>query len=107
MLIEQGASDRTVYFVESGQLTVHYEDDKNRLRLASVGGVWLPSFLVVALNVAVAVLVAVRRARVPASPLRALPLHPAMPPADYLAAGWRVLDTSTLSLEQTVELLLA
>ncbi|GHH93169.1 apolipoprotein N-acyltransferase [Streptomyces capillispiralis] len=36
------------------------------LRLASVGGVWLPSFLVVALNVAVAVLVAVPRARVPA-----------------------------------------
>ncbi|CAL9627047.1 apolipoprotein N-acyltransferase [Streptomyces sp. Tu 3180] len=36
------------------------------LRLASVGGVWLLSFLVVALNVAVAVLVAVRRARVPA-----------------------------------------
>ncbi|MEU3099534.1 apolipoprotein N-acyltransferase [Streptomyces sp. NPDC006967] len=36
------------------------------LRLASVGGVWLPSFLVVALNVVVAVLVAVRRARVPA-----------------------------------------
>ncbi|MBT2906435.1 apolipoprotein N-acyltransferase [Streptomyces sp. McG8] len=31
------------------------------LRLASVGGVWLPSFLVVALNVAVAVLVAIRR----------------------------------------------
>ncbi|GGW27215.1 apolipoprotein N-acyltransferase [Streptomyces griseoloalbus] len=36
------------------------------LRLASVGGVWLPSFLVVALNLAVAVLVAVPRARVPA-----------------------------------------
>ncbi len=36
------------------------------LRLASVGGVWLLSFLVVAVNVAVAVLVAVRRARVPA-----------------------------------------
>ncbi|MEU3368121.1 apolipoprotein N-acyltransferase [Streptomyces pseudogriseolus] len=36
------------------------------LRLASVGGVWLPSFLVVALNVAVAVLVAMRRVRVPA-----------------------------------------
>ncbi|MFD7701879.1 apolipoprotein N-acyltransferase [Streptomyces caelestis] len=36
------------------------------LRLASVGGTWLISFLVVALNVAVAVLVAVRRARVPA-----------------------------------------
>ncbi len=36
------------------------------LRLASVGGVWLLSWLVVLVNVAVAVLVAVRRARVPA-----------------------------------------
>ncbi|MEU7055817.1 apolipoprotein N-acyltransferase [Streptomyces sp. NPDC046197] len=36
------------------------------LRLASVGGVWLVSFLVVAVNVAVAVLVAVRESRVPA-----------------------------------------
>ncbi|GAA4816101.1 apolipoprotein N-acyltransferase [Streptomyces ziwulingensis] len=36
------------------------------LRVASVGGVWLISFLVVAVNVAVAVLVAVDRARVPA-----------------------------------------
>ncbi|MGW0613860.1 apolipoprotein N-acyltransferase [Streptomyces sp. NPDC002788] len=36
------------------------------LRLASVGGVWLLSFLIVVINVAVAVLVAVRRARVPA-----------------------------------------
>ncbi|MEU5751022.1 apolipoprotein N-acyltransferase [Streptomyces sp. NPDC047829] len=36
------------------------------LRLASVGGVWLLSFLVVAVNVALAVLVAVRRARTPA-----------------------------------------
>ncbi|MEU1851130.1 apolipoprotein N-acyltransferase [Streptomyces sp. NPDC019990] len=36
------------------------------LRLASVGGVWLLSFLVVALNVAVTVLVAVRQSRVPA-----------------------------------------
>ncbi|MEV0173777.1 apolipoprotein N-acyltransferase [Streptomyces sp. NPDC050803] len=36
------------------------------LRLASVGGVWLLSFLVVTVNVAVAVLVAVRRSRVPA-----------------------------------------
>ncbi|MCX2924891.1 apolipoprotein N-acyltransferase [Streptomyces sp. NEAU-W12] len=36
------------------------------LRLASVGGVWLLSFLVVLLNVAVAVLLTVRRARVPA-----------------------------------------
>jgi apolipoprotein N-acyltransferase len=36
------------------------------LRLASVGGVWLISFLVVALNVAVAVLVTVRGSRAPA-----------------------------------------
>ena len=36
VLIEQAASDRTVYLVESGTLTVHYEDDKGRLRLASV-----------------------------------------------------------------------
>jgi apolipoprotein N-acyltransferase len=36
------------------------------LRLASVGGVWLLSFLVVAVNVAVAVLIALPRARVPA-----------------------------------------
>ncbi|MGW0292889.1 apolipoprotein N-acyltransferase [Streptomyces tuirus] len=36
------------------------------LRLASVGGVWLLSYLLVAVNAAVAVLVAVRRARLPA-----------------------------------------
>ena len=36
------------------------------LRLASVGGVWLLSFLVVAINVAVAVLVSVRESRIPA-----------------------------------------
>ncbi|MBC9729646.1 apolipoprotein N-acyltransferase [Streptomyces sp. TRM68367] len=36
------------------------------LRLASVGGVWLLSFLVVVLNVVATVLVAVRQARVPA-----------------------------------------
>jgi CRP/FNR family cyclic AMP-dependent transcriptional regulator len=36
VLIEQNASDRTVYFVETGALTVHYEDDKHRLRLTSV-----------------------------------------------------------------------
>ncbi|MER7895256.1 apolipoprotein N-acyltransferase [Streptomyces sp. NPDC096046] len=36
------------------------------LRLASVGGVWLLSYLLVAVNVAVAVLLAARRARVPA-----------------------------------------
>jgi len=37
LLIEQNAQDRTVYLIESGTLTVHYEDDKGRLRLASVG----------------------------------------------------------------------
>ncbi|GEC07044.1 apolipoprotein N-acyltransferase [Streptomyces spinoverrucosus] len=36
------------------------------LRLASVGGVWLLSFLLVAVNVSVAVLVSVRAARMPA-----------------------------------------
>ncbi|MCT7357178.1 apolipoprotein N-acyltransferase, partial [Streptomyces sp. 15-116A] len=36
------------------------------LRLASVGGIWLPSFLIVALNVALAALVVLRAARVPA-----------------------------------------
>ncbi|MFG2790308.1 apolipoprotein N-acyltransferase [Streptomyces sp. NPDC048419] len=36
------------------------------LRLASVGGVWLLSFLVVAVNVSVAVLASVRESRVPA-----------------------------------------
>ena len=36
ILIEKNASDRTVYFVETGKLTVHYEDDKGRLRLTSV-----------------------------------------------------------------------
>jgi apolipoprotein N-acyltransferase len=36
------------------------------LRLASVGGVWLLSFLIVAVNIAVAVLIAIRSARVPA-----------------------------------------
>jgi apolipoprotein N-acyltransferase len=36
------------------------------LRLASVGGVWLLSFLVVAVNVSLAVLVSVRESRVPA-----------------------------------------
>ncbi|MGW4446592.1 apolipoprotein N-acyltransferase [Streptomyces sp. NPDC004100] len=37
------------------------------LRLASVGGVWLLSWLVVAVNVAVAALIAVRAARLPAA----------------------------------------
>lgn len=37
MLIEQNAQDRTVYLVESGGLSVHYEDGKGRVRLAVVG----------------------------------------------------------------------
>jgi CRP/FNR family transcriptional regulator, cyclic AMP receptor protein len=36
-LIEQGVKDRTVYFVESGSLTVHYEDERDRIRIAMVG----------------------------------------------------------------------
>lgn len=36
-LIEQGVKDRTVYFVESGSLTVHLEDSKERVRIAMVG----------------------------------------------------------------------
>ena len=36
VLIQQNASDRTIYFVESGSLTVHFEDDKGRLRIATV-----------------------------------------------------------------------
>ncbi|MDB5948072.1 MAG: signal transduction protein : sensor, cNMP-binding domain-like protein [Ramlibacter sp.] len=35
-LIEQGAMDRTLYLVEAGTLSVHYEDDKGRVRLAMV-----------------------------------------------------------------------
>lgn len=37
VLIEQGALDRTLYMVESGQLSVHYKDGKERVRLAIVG----------------------------------------------------------------------
>lgn len=37
VLIEQNAQDRTVYLIESGNLSVHYEDDKGRVRLAVVG----------------------------------------------------------------------
>lgn len=35
-LIDQGALDRTLYLVESGTLSVHYEDSKGRVRLAMV-----------------------------------------------------------------------
>ena len=37
VLFTRGASDRTLYFIESGSLSVHYEDEKERLRLAIVG----------------------------------------------------------------------
>jgi CRP-like cAMP-binding protein len=37
VLISQNATDRTLYLVESGSLSVHYEDSKGRLRLAMVG----------------------------------------------------------------------
>jgi len=37
VLIEQGATDRTLYIIETGNLTVHYEDHKGRVRLAVVG----------------------------------------------------------------------
>jgi CRP-like cAMP-binding protein len=36
VLIQQNGTDRTVYLVESGSLTVHYEDEQRRIRLASV-----------------------------------------------------------------------
>lgn len=37
VLMEQGALDRTLYFVESGNLSVHYEDEKARVRMALAG----------------------------------------------------------------------
>ncbi|HXE21498.1 MAG TPA: cyclic nucleotide-binding domain-containing protein [Rhodoferax sp.] len=37
VLIEQGAMDRTLYFIESGTLSVHYEDEEGRMTLAMVG----------------------------------------------------------------------
>jgi CRP/FNR family cyclic AMP-dependent transcriptional regulator len=36
VLIEQGANERTVYLLEAGTLTVHYEDSNKRIRLAAV-----------------------------------------------------------------------
>src|SRR3954466_10750892 len=36
VLISQGAEDRTLYLVETGSLTVHYEDSKHRVRLAVI-----------------------------------------------------------------------
>jgi CRP/FNR family cyclic AMP-dependent transcriptional regulator len=37
VLIEQGSLDRALYFVESGNLTVHFEDAAGRIRLAMLG----------------------------------------------------------------------
>lgn len=37
VLFPQGSLDRTLYFIESGNLSVHYQDDKGRLRIALVG----------------------------------------------------------------------
>jgi CRP/FNR family cyclic AMP-dependent transcriptional regulator len=37
ILFKQGAVDRTLYFVESGTLSVHFEDRQGRIRLAMVG----------------------------------------------------------------------
>ena len=37
ILITQGAEDRTLYFVESGMLTVHFEDTSGKIRLATLG----------------------------------------------------------------------
>ena len=36
VLIERGAPDRAVYFVESGSLSVHYQDSLGRVRMALV-----------------------------------------------------------------------
>ena len=37
VLFAQGTLDRSLYLIESGSLSVHYEDEKQRLRLAIVG----------------------------------------------------------------------
>ena len=37
VLISQGADDRTLFFVESGMLTVHFEEPSGKIRLAAVG----------------------------------------------------------------------
>ena len=37
VLIEQNALDRTLYLIEEGTVTVHFEDEKGRVRLAIVG----------------------------------------------------------------------
>lgn len=37
VLMEQGAHDCTLYFIESGTLSAHYEDEKERMLMALVG----------------------------------------------------------------------
>lgn len=37
VLMAQNATDRALYIIERGSLTVHYEDSKGRVRLAVVG----------------------------------------------------------------------
>lgn len=37
VLFKQGAADRTLYMIESGNLSVHYEDEQGEVRLAIVG----------------------------------------------------------------------
>jgi CRP-like cAMP-binding protein len=37
VLFAEGAQDRNLYLVESGSLSVHYQDAKERIRLALVG----------------------------------------------------------------------
>ena len=37
VLMEQGAHDRTLYFIESGMLSVHHEDEHAYVRMAVVG----------------------------------------------------------------------
>jgi len=37
VLIKQGASERTLYFLERGSLSVHFEDASGKVRLAIVG----------------------------------------------------------------------
>ena len=37
ILFQQGSSERTLFFVESGSLSVHFEDEQQRIRLAIVG----------------------------------------------------------------------
>lgn len=36
-LFKQGAADRTLYLIESGNLSVHFEDEQGEVRLAIVG----------------------------------------------------------------------